>query len=82
VTDVRGIVSEFLKANGYDGLVNTDAECGCAVADMMDCLGACDGCEPAYRWTDCRSCAVVAGDGYCEWEGDGCYRTLKPEAAP
>lgn len=49
--DVEAIIREHLKGNGYDGLCNSDIECGCS----FDCLFACGdifeirGCEPAYE---------------------------------
>lgn len=47
---VRTILAEWLKANGYDGLCNPWAECGCEVDDLMPCGGeGCDGCVAGYR---------------------------------
>ena len=39
VTDpnLRKIVSDWLRANGYEGLWNQDAECGCELDDLMPC---------------------------------------------
>ena len=77
MTDVRGIICEFLQANGYDGLAGE--ECGCGIDDLMVCGGQADTCVPAYRWTDCSACEELADDRYCEWEGEGgCYRTVRP----
>ena len=55
MTDVRGIIIEFLTANGYDGLA--DDECGCGIDDLAPCGGTCIplDCEPAYRWR----CAAI-----------------------
>lgn len=81
MTDVRGIIINFLKANGYDGLVNLEAECGCGLDELNLCDGPCVDCEPAYRWATCDGCKALEGeDGFCEWEGLGCYRTVKQEA--
>ena len=56
--EVRIIVSEWLVANGYDGLVNVDGECGCPVGDLMPCENSIAGlgdCEPAYQFR-CSRC--------------------------
>lgn len=39
VLDLRTIVLTWLKNNGYDGLCNTDLECGCTLDDLMPCDG-------------------------------------------
>jgi hypothetical protein len=47
-TNVREIVSDWLKSHNYEGLC-TD-ECGCRLADLMPCVGCNDGigeCGPA-----------------------------------
>lgn len=47
---IREIVATYLKANGYDGLIDARAECGCAVDDLMSCRRAqALGCEPGYK---------------------------------
>lgn len=49
-TSVRDIVSEWLRANHYDGLCNPDSECGCDLADLMPCQCVNDrDCVCAYR---------------------------------
>ena len=35
--DIEEIVKEWLKANGYDGLYNSELECGCQLGDLMPC---------------------------------------------
>lgn len=34
---VLKIVTEYLKANGYDGLYSIDGECGCKIGDLAPC---------------------------------------------
>ena len=83
MTDVRGIICDFLKANGYDGLVDVEAECGCGIDDIGECCSPMVNCLPAYRWSaaDCARCEVLAGvESFCDWEGHDCYRT-KPAPA-
>jgi hypothetical protein len=43
------IVKAHLVAGGFDGLVQTDAECGCELSDLVPCCGDFGACEPAYR---------------------------------
>jgi len=47
--NVREIIENWLKENGYDGLYYPD-ECACTIHDLMPCHGsqACD-CEPGYE---------------------------------
>ena len=45
--DLRQIVSEWLKANGYAGLYS-DCECACTVDDLMPCDMADLDCQPGY----------------------------------
>ena len=49
-TNVKDIVADYLKANGYDGLYNGDAECGCDLADLFpcECMNA-HVCRPGYK---------------------------------
>ena len=47
--EVKDIVGEWLKANGYDGLVSDDRECGCVLADLAPCSGMGEHCEAAYK---------------------------------
>lgn len=44
---IKQIVSDWLKANGYDGLC--DDECGCTLEDFMPCDEPRQSCEPAYK---------------------------------
>lgn len=46
------IVKAHLLTNGFDGLVQTDAECGCLCDDLAPCGGDFSTCEPAYRGAD------------------------------
>lgn len=56
---VKDILIQWLKANGYDGLVDQDCECGCRGDDLMLCAGPCDTCRPGYQGPD------IEGDA--EW---------------
>ena len=56
---VKDILEQWLKANGYGGLVDQDSECGCLADDLCLCGGPCDTCRPGYKGPDM--------DGECEW---------------
>ena len=47
--NIYDIIREYLKKNGYDGLVSEDYECGCALDDFCPCemIG---NCLAAYKW--------------------------------
>ena len=53
---VREIVTEYLKANGYDGLYGF--ECGCAIDDLFPCGEPCLSCSPGYL-NNCETCICV-----------------------
>jgi hypothetical protein len=79
---VHEIVSQYLTANGYDGLAGDC--CGCGLDDLMACGDECSDCGPAYRWErehcerwrseDCDFLAECGEDG-------GCWRTEKQSHA-
>jgi hypothetical protein len=45
--NVREIVKQWLKDNGYDGLWSDD--CGCQIDDLMPCCDYCTNCKPGYK---------------------------------
>lgn len=47
--NVRQIIEEYLKANGYDGLYNDVGECGCEIGDLFTCGFTEYTCEPAHK---------------------------------
>lgn len=48
--DVYSIVKQYLEANGYDGLVESDYECGCRTNDLAPCGEINGNCIAAYEW--------------------------------
>jgi len=54
------LLTEALKANDFDGLYNSDMECGCKLDDLCPCGNPdADNCVGGYK--------RIAEDG--EWEG-------------
>ena len=49
MTRVIEIIKAHLVANGFDGLVAVDSECGCLRDDLVPCSSDCSMCEPGYR---------------------------------
>lgn len=47
--EIVDIVSQHLKGNDFDGLVNTDNECGCGIDDLAPCNSNCMGCQSAIE---------------------------------
>lgn len=64
---VKEIVKEYLKENGFHGLVHEDSECGCERGDLIPCCENMSECEPGYK-VKCN-----CGDN-CNW------RMMTPEA--
>jgi len=52
MTTVIEIVKAHLIANGFDGLVQPDAECGCLCDDLAPCCDNISSCKPGYRGAD------------------------------
>jgi len=50
--NVKDIVREYLKANGYDGLWN-EWDCGCHLGDLFPCTDMMGHCEPGYKTEGC-----------------------------
>jgi hypothetical protein len=49
-TTVQEIIVQYLEANGFDGLFNSDGACGCELADLCPCGGEfIFACEPGYK---------------------------------
>jgi hypothetical protein len=49
MTDVKSIVREYLKKNGYDGLYNEWGECGCVNEDLFPCGSDPIECKPGHK---------------------------------
>ena len=60
--NVRQIVTEYLEANGFDGLAGDD--CGCELDDLMVCCVDSGSCKPGRK----RECDPEdSHDGCSDW---------------
>jgi len=50
--NVKKIVRDYLIANNYDGLVDSDGGCGCWLDDLFPCDLPCQTCRPGYKGPD------------------------------
>jgi hypothetical protein len=51
----KKIIEDFLKQQGYEGLVNLNCECGCGIDDLMPCGSDnvdIEECETARKFID------------------------------
>ncbi|HDY90020.1 MAG TPA: hypothetical protein ENH82_18105 [bacterium] len=76
--NIREIVTEWLKNNGYDGLVNDD--CGCNVSDLMLCDEPSINCEAGHQ-RYCNGCKIECEDRE-EYEIGGCVMEGKKKPNP
>ena len=52
---VLDLVATALRAQGFDGLFNTDAPCGCTTDDLAPCGEIGGSCEAGYEVPGCSS---------------------------
>ena len=77
---VSEILKEYLKTNGYDGLLCPDVPCGCALDDLAPCNnGNIMDCKPAYKIVCLGEKCKEHCEGYDGTILDGCYTTEKPK---
>ena len=50
--NIGEITIKFLTDHKYDGLCNSDYECGCGVDDFAPCGDSFRNCKPAYKMKD------------------------------
>ncbi len=48
------IVAEHIRQNGFGGLVQPDAECGCKLGDLVPCSSDFSQCRPGHVHHDPR----------------------------
>ena len=75
--NTKEILTEWLRANGFDGLCNIEIGCGCDVDDLNPCGDCAMDCVPAYK----NRCDPNCGSP-CDFFGDTsvCYTIDKPTA--
>ena len=61
--NVKQIVAERLKLNGYDGLCNQSVPCACLLGDLSPCGEMSECCEAGHR----VPCDGTCEDGKCEF---------------
>lgn len=59
MTDVRDIVTQYLKDHKFDGLYSEAGECACQISDMFPCG---DGPFP-----ECSAGVKIPCDGTCDY---------------
>ena len=59
---VTEIVKNFLKENGFDGLVNINEDCGCVIDNLAPCLNDISQCDAGYKVP--RDCGDYGYDFY------------------
>jgi hypothetical protein len=47
--NVKEIVEQYLKNNGYDGLCLPEQECGCHIGNLFACGSDFSPCQPGHR---------------------------------
>jgi hypothetical protein len=67
---IADIVTEYLKANGYDGLYSEAGECCCSLGDELFPCALVQNCTAGYR-VPCHGC-------YCEYD-DGPHYHIGPK---
>ena len=58
VHDVRQIVADYLRENGFDGLYNLVVDCACKLEDLAPCDCNLLDCKPGYL----QPCPPDCGD--------------------
>jgi len=68
------IILQYLKDNGYDGLVNEERKCNCTIDNLFSCednvddIGEC----VAGKFKDCKKCDSKDNDNKCVHGRDYC----------
>lgn len=75
------IIIEYLKAHGFDGLVNEDLECGCVLEDLQPCASDMSECKPGHKVAGCtcgEGCDFHIKSGEAGDEGKPVEPGVKP----
>ncbi len=76
--NIKDILIEFMKVNGFTSIVNPDIECGCGIDDLCpcDCIDIED-CQFGYT----KKCDLIKCDQECDnkdFDNDICFTLEKP----
>jgi hypothetical protein len=58
---VAGIVADWLREHGYEGLYWQSGDCGCELADLMPCGEPNPSCKAGYRGPCDEHCELGGG---------------------
>jgi hypothetical protein len=67
VINVKQVVADWLRDNGYDGLYH-ESDCGCELSNLAPCESCCLECTPGHK--------IIDPNGSC---GDFLIVPHKPE---
>lgn len=78
--DVKEMVLKHLQSKRFDGLCNSEGECGCTIKDFMPCGGdAVTECEAAYAWSPEAFKKANEVNEYCLYWDDDCDYIMSPD---
>ncbi len=83
--NVKEIIQDYLRKNGYDGLCCPEDPCGCSIDDLMPCEESCIliVCKPAYKHPCKGEACTNKCDGYDPDDPEQeCFSLKKPESDP
>ncbi|HDZ62542.1 MAG TPA: hypothetical protein ENH40_05295 [Nitrospirae bacterium] len=61
--DVKNIIEVYLTSQGYDGLYNSDGECGCELGDLFPCDESPINCIPGVKSQCTEECQHEGREG-------------------
>lgn len=70
--NIAEIVAAWLKEHGYDGLCNSELECGCNLEDLAPCVDCCGDCVAGYDHGPREGCDFWMCEQKPEPEDDPC----------
>jgi hypothetical protein len=77
IGDVKEIIVNSLIVGCFDGLYNSDLDCGCSIMDFAPCGNIQCSCRPADK-TYCWECLEIdCPDRSDKNDNDGCFRDRK-----
>lgn len=71
--NIKEIVEDYLKKNGFDGLYDADENCGCFIGELFTCGQPQEKCIPGYKAICQKKCNEFNGCIFSK-PGQDCYR--------